>query len=97
MTARSEDREHRDELHDSVRLRRERHERWLEFGERSIGQNIAMIGMLGWLIVTPTLVGIFFGRWLDARFGTGIFWSAALIVVGLTFGCWLAWQRIRRE
>ncbi len=46
-------------------------ERWQREGERSIGQNLAMIGALGWTIVTPTLLGIFAGRWLDRRFGIG--------------------------
>ena len=31
---------------------------------------------------TPTLIGLFVGRWLDHSFGTGIFWSAPLLMVG---------------
>jgi ATP synthase protein I len=84
-------------LDDAVRLRRGRRERWQREGERSIGQNLAMIGALGWTIVTPTLIGIFAGRWLDRAFASGIFWSLGLLVAGLALGCWLAWQRIHRE
>jgi len=81
-------------LGDAVRLREGRRARWKQEGERSIGQNLAMIGAVGWSIVVPTLMGIFAGRWLDRHFGSGIFWTLGLLVAGLAVGCTLAWQRI---
>jgi ATP synthase protein I len=89
--------EHPEHLDEAVRMRRERRARWQQEGERSIGQNLAMIGVLGWTIVIPTLIGVFAGRWLDRLFGTGIFWTLGLLVAGLAVGCALAWRRIRRE
>ena len=83
------------ELTRSVARRAARRAFWLAHGERSLAQNLAMIGALGWLVVTPTLAGVFFGRWLDHRFGTGIFWTGALIVLGLALGCSLAWRRVQ--
>ena len=47
--------------------------------------------------VTPTLVGVLIGRWLDQRFGTGITFSGALIFVGVVLGSYLAWQRVNKE
>ncbi|MEZ5833664.1 MAG: AtpZ/AtpI family protein [Dongiaceae bacterium] len=82
---------------EAVRVRRERLERWQREGERSIGQNLAMIGALGWLIVTPTLIGMFAGRWLDHQFESGIFWTLGLLTAGLAIGCWLAWKRMHKE
>ncbi|HUK07428.1 MAG TPA: AtpZ/AtpI family protein [Stellaceae bacterium] len=81
----------------AVKTREERRARWQREGERSIGQNLAMIGALGWTIVTPTLIGIFTGRWLDRHFGSGIFWTLGLLVLGLALGCTLAWKRMYRE
>lgn len=81
----------------AVRLREERRERWEREGERSLWQNLSMIGALGWLIVVPTLIGVLIGRWLDHRFETGIFFSGALIFLGITIGCYLAWQRVKKE
>jgi ATP synthase protein I len=56
-----------------------------------------MIGALGWTIVTPTLIGIFAGRWLDHAFVSGIFWTLGLLVAGLALGCMLGWKRMHRE
>lgn len=94
---RGSDANHSERLDDAVRLRRSRAERWRREGERSIGQNLAMIGAVGWTIVVPTLIGIFVGRWLDRTLGSGIFWTLGLLVAGLAAGCWTAWKRIHRE
>lgn len=88
---------HRERLDQAVRTRRERRAIWQREGERSLGQNLALIGALGWTIVTPTLIGVFAGRWLDHKFGAGVFWTLGLIVLGLASGCMLAWKRIYRE
>jgi ATP synthase protein I len=55
-----------------------------------------MIGVLGWLVVTPTLIGIFIGRWLDRTADSGIFWTVSLLFAGLCIGCWLAWKRMNQ-
>jgi len=90
-------RTHRSErLDQAIKLRRARRDRWQREGERSIGQNLAMIGALGWAIVTPTLLGIFIGRWLDRAFGSGIFWTLGLLFAGLVVGCSTAWKRMHR-
>jgi ATP synthase protein I len=86
-----------EKLSEAVKTRQERRERWRREGERSIGQNLAMIGVLGWTIVLPTLLGLFAGRWLDRQFHMGIFWTLGLLVVGLTAGCMLAWRRMHSE
>jgi len=82
-------------LDQAVKLRRERRERWQREGERSLAQNLAMIGALGWTIVIPTLIGLFVGRWLDRTLDSGIFWTLGLLVLGLAVGCTLAWKRMQ--
>lgn len=89
--------ETRNEMHDAVGLRKDRRAEWQRTGERPLWRNLSMIGALGWLIVTPTLIGVLLGRWLDVWLGTGIFWSGALIMLGAALGGYLAWQRIDRE
>ena len=84
-------------LADPVRRRRARRERWQREGERPLGRNLAMIGVLGWLVVAPTLVGIFVGRWLDRAAESGIFWTLSLMFLGLCLGCWFAWKWVQER
>jgi ATP synthase protein I len=84
-------------LYRSVEKRAERRARWEREGERSLWQNLSMIGALGWLIVTPTILGAFAGRWLDHTFGQGVFWTGSLIFIGAAIGFYLAWQRIESD
>lgn len=82
----------KDPLIEEIRHRRARRERWLREGDMSVGRRLAQIGVLGWIFVVPTLVGLFAGRWLDARYSSGVFWSAPLMLVGLCVGGWTAWK-----
>jgi ATP synthase protein I len=81
----------------AVRKQRERRQRWVREGEPSVLRFVGQIGVLGWIIVTPTLIAMFIGRWLDHRLGSGIFWSAPLLLSGLVVGCWSAWRWIQRQ
>jgi ATP synthase protein I len=81
-----------DPLVRGVRLRRERHRRWQREGDPSVARRLAQIGVLGWIIVVPMLVGVFVGRWLDGMFNSGLFWTAPLLMLGLALGCWSAWK-----
>ena len=84
--------EARDELVRGARLRHERARRAAAEGEPSVARRLAQIGVLGWIIVTPTLIGVFAGHWLDARFHSGLFWTGPLLMLGLVLGCWSAWR-----
>jgi ATP synthase protein I len=81
-----------DGLLDSVRVRRKRHWLWRRDGEPSFGRQLAQVGVLGWMIVVPTLIGTFLGRWVDRHFATGIFWTGPLMLGGLALGCRGAWR-----
>lgn len=75
-----------------ARRRSERRDRWLREGDTSVGRRLAQIGVLGWIFVAPTLLGLFLGHKLDAYLGSGLFWSAPLMVLGLCLGGWTAWK-----
>jgi ATP synthase protein I len=87
----------RKEMRDAVERRKSRREQWQREGERPLWKNLSMVGALGWLIVTPTLIGVFAGRWLDARLGTGVTFSGALTFLGACFGFYLVWKRMNEE
>jgi ATP synthase protein I len=86
-----------DSLSKAVRERRDRRDRWCREGQPSMMRFVGQIGVLGWIIVAPTLIGLFIGRWIDRWLGTGIFWSAPLLLVGVAIGCWSAWRWIHQQ
>jgi ATP synthase protein I len=92
MTTPETDSDEQDPMVQGVRLRKERHGRWLREGEPSVARHLAQIGVLGWIIVVPILIGIFAGRWLDRTFGSGLFYTAPLLMLGAVLGCWSAWK-----
>ncbi|MDR3415769.1 MAG: AtpZ/AtpI family protein [Nevskia sp.] len=81
-----------DDVVTGVRRRRDRHERWLRTGAPTLAGQLARVGVLGWIIVTPTLLGAWLGRYLDRVADSGIFWTGALIAGGVALGCWSAWK-----
>ena len=82
----------RDPLVRNARIEAERDATARREGEPAVAQRLAQIGVLGWIIVTPMLIGLFLGRWLDRTVGSGIFWTAPLLMIGLALGCWSAWK-----
>lgn len=58
---------------------------------------LGMMGLIGWSVVVPTLLGAAVGIWLDNRFPGDHSWTLALLVAGLTLGCFNAWVWIAKE
>ncbi len=81
-----------DPLVRGARLRGERNRRWLRDGNASVARRLGQIGVLGWIIVVPMLIGMFAGRWMDRTFHSGLFWTAPLLLLGAALGCWSAWK-----
>jgi len=58
---------------------------------------IAILGVVGWSVVLPTLAGVALGVWLDQRWPVRFSWAITLLVTGLAGGCAVAWLRIRED
>jgi ATP synthase protein I len=58
---------------------------------------LGMMGIIGWSVVVPTLVGAGFGIWLDNRRPGSHSWTLALLVAGLAIGCLNAWYWVAKE
>lgn len=65
--------------------------------EPSLSSRLGQIGILGWAIVTPILLGLIIGHWLDGLAGTKIMFSAAMIMLGAVVGMWSAWRWMHRH
>ncbi len=86
-----------DHLDAAIQRRKARDEFWHVHGERSLAKNFALIGVLGWLVVCPMLLGVLAGHWLDQHFDKGITFTAAFVLAGAAIGGYLAWQRVNKE
>jgi ATP synthase protein I len=58
---------------------------------------LGMMGLIGWSVVVPTLLGAALGLWLDQRYPGGHSWTLALLVAGLIIGCFNAWHWVEKE
>lgn len=68
-----------------------------EMPEPSLGSRLGQIGILGWAIVTPMLLGVLLGRVIDHRFDTGVTFTAAAILIGAAIGLHAAWKWMHRQ
>ncbi len=66
-------------------------------GTPGVWFGVGMMGLIGWSVVAPTLLGAALGLWLDSRHPGAHAWTLALLVAGLTLGCWNAWQWVAKE
>ena len=62
-----------------------------------IWSGFGMMGLVGWSVVVPTLLGAAIGMWLDNRYPSSRSWTLALLVAGLALGCFNAWNWIATE
>jgi ATP synthase protein I len=58
---------------------------------------LGMMGLIGWSVVVPPLLGAALGIWLDKNQPGQHSWTLALLVGGLTLGCLNAWHWVSRE
>ena len=58
---------------------------------------LGMMGLIGWSVVVPTLLGAAIGLWLDRRHPGTRSWTLALLMAGLALGCVNAWHWVAKE
>lgn len=58
---------------------------------------LGLMGIVGWSVVVPTLLGAALGLWLDRHYPGGRSWTLALLVAGLGLGCLNAWHWVSKE
>jgi len=58
---------------------------------------LGMMGLIGWSVATPTLLGAALGLWIDKNYPGTHSWTLALLAAGLGIGCWNAWHWVVKE
>ena len=62
-----------------------------------VWSGLGLMGVIGWSVVVPTLLGAAIGLWLDRHYPGGRSWTLALLVAGLALGCLNAWHWVAKE
>ena len=62
-----------------------------------VWSGLGMMGLIGWSVAIPTLLGAALGIWLDKQHSGEHSWTLALLVAGLAIGCFNAWIWITKE
>jgi ATP synthase protein I len=65
--------------------------------EQGVWFGLGMMGLIGWSVVVPTLLGAALGLWLDKHHPGKHAWTLALLVGGLIVGCLNAWHWVAQE
>ena len=66
-------------------------------GTQGVWFGLGMMGLIGWSVVVPTLLGAALGLWLDKHHAGAHSWTLALLVAGLSVGCLNAWHWVASE
>ena len=66
-------------------------------GTPGVWFGLGMMGLIGWSVAVPTLLGAALGLWLDQRYPGGRTWTLALLMAGLAIGCLNAWHWVSKE
>jgi ATP synthase protein I len=62
-----------------------------------VWQGLGMMGLIGWSVSIPTLLGVALGIWLDKKVPGQRSWTLTFLVAGLVIGCFNAWQWVSKE
>ena len=64
---------------------------------QTVWSGLGMMGMVGWSVAVPTLLGAALGLWLDKHYPGGHSWTLTLLAIGLGLGCFTAWHWVAKE
>jgi len=64
---------------------------------QTVWSGLGMMGLVGWSVAIPTLLGAALGIWIDEHYPGSHSWTLALLAIGLGLGCVNAWHWVSKE
>ncbi|MGH9679083.1 MAG: AtpZ/AtpI family protein, partial [Candidatus Acidiferrales bacterium] len=64
---------------------------------RGVWFGLGMMGIVGWSVAVPTLLGAALGLWLDKHHPGTHSWTLAFLILGLAIGCLNAWHWVANQ
>lgn len=58
---------------------------------------LGMLGLVGWSVAVPALLGTAIGIWLDRSFPGQASWTLTFLLFGVGLGCVNAWYWVQRQ
>lgn len=58
---------------------------------------LGMLGLVGWSVAVPALLGTAIGMWLDRTFPGQASWTLTFLLFGVGVGCVNAWYWVQRQ
>ncbi len=65
--------------------------------KRSVWLGLGTMGMVGWSVALPLLLGTALGWWLDKTYPQHFSWTLTFMIGGLMLGCVIAYQWLNEE
>ena len=64
---------------------------------QTVWSGLGMMGLVGWSVAVPTLLGTALGIWVDKHYPSVHSWTLTLLIIGLCIGCLNAWHWVAKE
>lgn len=64
--------------------------------DETVWFGLGMIGVVGWSVAIPTLIGTAIGLWIDQSWPSRFSWTLMLLVLGVALGCLNAWYWVKK-
>jgi ATP synthase protein I len=64
---------------------------------RDLWIGFRMMGLVGWAVTVPSLLGVALGIWIDTHHPGRYSWTLMLLLLGILLGCYNAWYWVARE
>jgi ATP synthase protein I len=64
---------------------------------QTVWSGLGMMGLVGWSVAVPTLLGAALGLWIDRQYPGSHSWTLMLLAIGLALGCANAWHWVAKE
>lgn len=64
---------------------------------KSVWMGLGMMGMVGWSVAVPALLGAGTGFWLDKKYPQTFSWTLTFLIIGLCVGSIIAWYWVDKE
>ena len=65
--------------------------------DKGVWMGLGMMGMVGWSVAVPTLLGAALGVWLDKKYPQTFSWTLTCLIIGLFSGSLIAWFWVAKE